>query len=123
MIVVASGVPGTSSTTLPSGRVTVRPVAPAGIARVTGVPGWTASVGAVEPPSSSPVRFASRIGNATCSGRSDRRGSKARTAVGSPSRDPTYSSGAPDGPGMTVRAQSGTVSFAADAMWVVDRST
>ena len=45
------------------------------------------------------------------------------TAVGSPPRDPTYSSGAPAGPGMTVRAHSGRVSFAADAMWVVDRST
>ena len=63
------------------------PVAPAGIGRLTGVPGWTASVGAAEPPSSSPVRFASRIGNATWSGRSDRRGSKARTAVGSPAAD------------------------------------
>ena len=63
--------PGTSSTTEPSGRSTARPVAFAGIARSTGVPGWTASVGACEPPSSSPVRFARRTGNATWSGRSD----------------------------------------------------
>ena len=81
-------VPGTSSTTEPSGRVTDSPVAPAGMARLTGVPGWTASVGAAEPPISSPVRFASRIGKATWSGRSDRRGSKARTAVGRPARSP-----------------------------------
>ena len=67
----------------------------------------TASVGAVEPPSSSPVRLASRIGNATWSGRSERRGSKASTAVGTPSRTPAYSSGAPPGPGMTVRAHVG----------------
>ena len=53
----------------------------------TGVPGSTASVGAVVDPSSSPVRFASRIGKATWSGRSERRGSKARTAAGQPVAD------------------------------------
>ena len=84
--VVASPVPGTSSTDVPSGRVTVIPVAPDGIVRLTGVPGWSASVGAADPPISSPVRLASRIGKATWSGRSDWRGSNARTAVGRPAR-------------------------------------
>ena len=64
-----------------------------GSTRLTGVPGWTASVGAAEPPSSSPVRFASRIGKATWSGRSERRGSKARTAVGRPAREPGVEQG------------------------------
>src|SRR6187402_265999 len=102
-------VPATSGVTVPSGAVTVSPTAPLGMTSSTGVPGSTASVGAVVAPSSSPVRLASRIGNATWSGRSERRGSKARTAVGSPSRIPAYSSGAPLGPGMIVRAQSGVV--------------
>ena len=78
----------TRSRVVPSGRVTVTPVAPEGIVRLTGVPGATASVGAAEPPSSSPVRFESRMGNATWSGRSERRGSKASTAVGRPARTP-----------------------------------
>ena len=80
----ASALWGRSSTTDPSGRVTANPVAPAGIARLTGVPGWTASDGAAEPPINSPVRLASRIGKATWSGRSECRGSNARTAVGRP---------------------------------------
>ncbi len=64
-----------------------------------------------------------RIGKATCSGRSDWRGSKAITAVLMPSRTPAYSSGAPRGPGTIDRAQVGAVSLTASAMWVVDRST
>ena len=59
------------------------PVAPAGIGSVTGCAGRDRLRAArPTPPSSSPVRFARRIGNATWSGRSDRRGSNARTAVG-----------------------------------------
>ena len=81
-------VPATSGVAVPSGAVTVSPTAPLGMTSSTGVPGSTASVGAVVAPSSSPVRLASRIGNATWSGRSERRGSKARTALGSPSRMP-----------------------------------
>src|SRR6478672_9604910 len=79
---------GTSSVVVPTGRVTLTPVALDGTWRVTGAPGATASVGAVDPPSSSPVRLESRIGKATWSGRSERRGSKARTAVGRPARTP-----------------------------------
>ena len=84
----ASALWGASSTTDPSGRVTARPGGVAGIVRLTGVPGWTASDGAAEPPISSPVRLASRIGKATWSGRSEWRGSNARTAVGRPARTP-----------------------------------
>ena len=80
--------PGTSSTTEPSGRVTVSPVAPVGIdeARPASRAGPPRSARPSHP-SSSPVRLASRIGKATWSGRSDRRGSKARTAVGRPARE------------------------------------
>ncbi len=78
----------TRSVVVPSGPMTVTPVAPDGIVSVTGVPGETASVGAADPPRSSPVRLESRIGNATWSGRSERRGSNARTAVGRPARTP-----------------------------------
>ena len=117
------GAPGARSTAKPSGRSTCRPVAPVGIGRATGSPGLTAAAGALEPPRSSPVRFAIRIGKATWSGRSDSRGSNARTAVGSPARMPAYRSGAPFGPGITVRAQAGRDSFCAVAMWVVERST
>ena len=85
---VPPAVPGARSTTDPSGRSTRRPVAPAGTGSATGSPGLTASAGAALPPMSSPVRFAIRIGNATWSGRSDRRGSKASTAVGTPARMP-----------------------------------
>ena len=112
-----------SSVSVPSGRVTVTPVAPAGTVRLTGDPGAMAPVGAADPPSSSPVRFDRRIGNATWSGRSERRGSNASTAVGSPARMPVYSSGAPFGPGMTVRAHVGVVRRCACEMWVVERST
>ena len=81
--------PGTSSTTDPSGRSrTGRSRSPGW--QLDRRPGLTASVGACDPPSSSPVRLASRIGNATWSGRSDLRGSNARTAVGRPARVPVY---------------------------------
>ena len=75
------------------GRSTRTPVAPAGIGSVTGSPGAIASAALADPPSSSPARFASRTGNATWSGRSDRRGSKARTAAGRPASVPAYRSG------------------------------
>src|SRR3954447_10405287 len=120
---VLPGDAGTRSLDCPSGVVTVSLLAPAGIVSSTGSPGATASAGAVPAPSSSPVRFASRIGNATCSGRSDSRGSNASTAVGRPALVPEYRRGEPLGPGMIVRAQSGSTSWAADAMWVVERST
>jgi hypothetical protein len=68
----------TRSSVVPSGRVTVTPVAPEGIVRLTGVPGATASVGAAEPPSSSPVRLRAD-GERDLSGRSERRGSNAST--------------------------------------------
>ena len=90
---------------------------------MTGSPGRTAAVGAAEPPSSSPVRLATRIGKATWSGRSDWRGSKARTAAGRPARTPAYRRGALFVPGMTARAQAGSVRCRASAMCVVDRST
>ena len=92
-------VPGTSSATDPSGAGHGQAGGAGRDLRSTGVPGWTASAGAADPPSSSPVRFASRIGKATWSGRSERRGSNARTAVGSPSRTPAYSRGRPWVPG------------------------
>ena len=57
-------VDGTSSVTVPSGWVTVRLAAPSGMTSSTGVPGSSASVGVDEPPSSSPLRFARRIGKA-----------------------------------------------------------
>ena len=107
----------------PPGATTWSPLAQPGTVRVTGSPGLTAAVGAADPPSSSPVRFATRIGKATWSGRSDCRGSNARTAVGSPALTPAYSSGEPLGPGMTVRAQAGTAIWRASAMCVVERST
>ena len=115
--------PGTSSWTAPSGAVMRRAAVPGRIVSTTGSPGRIGSTGVDDPPSSSPVRFASRIGNATCSGRSDWRGSNVRTAVGRPSRSPAYRSGAPRGPGMTARAQSGSVIRAASATCSVDRST
>ena len=77
-----------SSSAVPSGRSTRTPSAPAGIGSVTGVPGAIASAGVREPPSSSPARFARSTGNATWSGRSERRGSKAITAAGRPARLP-----------------------------------
>ena len=70
------------------GASTWTPVAPAGIASSTAVPGATAPAGPAQPPSSSPARLESRIGNATWRGRSEWRGSKARTAVASPARSP-----------------------------------
>ena len=90
---------------MPSGAATDNPTAPDGMCSWTGVPGATASVGAVDVPISSPVRFANRIGKATWSGRSDCRGSNARTALLMPSRVPEYNRGAPRGPGMTARAR------------------
>ncbi len=84
----ALAVGASSSSALPSGRSTRTPFAPAGIWSVTGLPGAIASAGVCEPPSSSPARFASSTGNATWSGRSDRRGSNARTAAGRPARLP-----------------------------------
>ena len=59
-----------------------RRAAPSGTGSVTGEPGATASTGVSEPPISSPARLASRTGNATWSGRSEWRGSNARTAAG-----------------------------------------
>ena len=84
----APAVPGARSTTEPSGRSTRSPVAPPWSGSDTGSPGVSASVGAALPPISSPVRFAIRIGNATWSGRSLFRGSKARTALGTLARTP-----------------------------------
>src|SRR6266508_40014 len=120
---VAPGVPAARSTAVPSGRVTFRPLAPAGIASCTGLPGETAPAGAPESPRSSPTRLDRRIGKPTWRGRSDRRRSKARTAEWMPARTPAYSSGASPGPRMIGRAQSGRTSLCAAAMWVVDRST
>src|SRR5436190_8160038 len=85
---IAPAVPAARSRAVPSGRTTWSPVAPLGIPSWTGEPGARAPVGVVDPPSSSPTRFERRIGKPTWSGRSDRRGSKASTAVGRPARWP-----------------------------------
>ena len=45
------------------------------------------------------------------------------TPVRWPARSPTYSSGAPAGPGITERAQAGSASFVALPTWTLDRST
>ena len=119
----ASAVGARSSSALPSGRSTRTPFAPAGIWSVTGAPGAIASAGVSEPPRSSPARFASSTGNATWSGRSERRGSKAMTAAGRPANVPAYSSGAVPGPGITARAQAGRSIRCASPTCVVERST
>ena len=119
----ASLVGAMRSSVVPSGRSTRTPMDPSGMPSVTGAPGAIASAGVSEPPSSSPARLASRIGNATWSGRSDRRGSKDSTAAGRPARMPAYRSGEPPGPGITGRAQAGSVIFFASEMCTVVRST
>ena len=116
--------PGTSSVTLPSGAGhghADRPGRDGQLDRRAGLDGLASARSWTRGARRSGWRAGSgrRPGGAGRSGAARTRGPRS----GSPSRVPAYSSGAPRGPGMIVRAQSGVVSCEASAMWVVDRST
>ena len=114
----APAVAGASSTVEPSGRVTTIDVAPAGIGRVTGSPGREGR----RRRRRAAEQLAGEVRDEQREGHLERQvgvpwqeREDARRA--GPSVSPTYSRGAPAGPGMTVRAHVGVSSFVARPMW------